>query len=117
MMSYVQLPGVHKSPLTIAASGSVSSIADVGNGVYFGMYVPVMNGTPNLTFEASHDGTDFADLMQDDGTTASLTVVGQDGAVAIGSDQLEMFKGWRFLRATASVVQSAERKIWITWKE
>lgn len=114
--------------------GSVSMLLDISDddqnsqGVnlagrpILGLIVPVTNGTPDITFEVSVDGgSSYVDLLEDDGSTAAITIAAGAAAFAVSSDDLSPLAGYActagahsvLVRGVFSVAQLADRTL--TW--
>lgn len=85
-----------------------------------GLFVPVCNGTPVITFELSKDGgaTWFA-LKEADGSTAGIAIQAGAAAFAVSSDELGPLAAYTggtgelLIRLVLSVAQTTNRTF--TW--
>lgn len=58
---------------TIAASGTVSSVVDMGSGRLFAIVMPSVWTAANLTFQASQDGITYSNMFDSTGTEVTFT--------------------------------------------
>lgn len=86
------------SIVTIAAGAATSSSCATEGPTLVGLLLPgAMTGTA-LTFEASHDGTNWGPVHKDDGTAYSVAVAA-DRRVPV---EPKYFLPWRFVRVVSN---------------
>ena len=99
-----------------ASGGTVSAAFDIEGKTDIILFVPVLNDTPNLTFQVSPTGDTYYDLLEDDGSTNAVTVVGGANAFAVSASDLAPLAGARFIKIVSSDAQSADRDFTIVGK-
>lgn len=96
---------------------------NLGGYPIMGLLVPVVNGSPTITIEATIDGTNWYALKKSDGSTDAVSVVGGATAFFLGSDELTQLAAYvgripegtqLKVRLKTSVAQTADRTfIWL----
>lgn len=107
--------------IDISEDDDASQGVDLGGRPIMGLIVPALNDTPDLTVEVSVDGgSNWVDLLQDDGSTQGITITGGASAFAVSSDDLSPLAAYCggehsdvLVRLVASVAQTSDRAF--TW--
>lgn len=107
--SSISVPGCTVKVCTILDTEKTSDSVDLEAFSRVSLWVPITNGTPNLTFEGSHDDVSFAAMVEDDGSTVVVTIAAGAAAIVIGSEELEQLRAARFVRIVSSVTQTSDR--------
>lgn len=65
--------GDKRKTASIANGASLSAAVSLETGRLFALQMPASWTTANLTFQASHDGTTYADMYDEEGTEVTVT--------------------------------------------
>ena len=106
-------PRLMYKEVTIASGASLTDAIDLGEDQYIcGVVMPAAWTAANLTLQASHNGSDFADLYDQDGSEVEITV-DIDMFVVLSPDSVWGFRHVKVRSGTTGtpVNQAAERTL------
>ena len=113
----IGLLNVFRVKATIPSGQSVSSVVDLEDCEVLGLFVPALNNTPSITFQVADDEDSTpVDLLNKDGSTASITISGGASGFAVSSEDLKPLLGYRFVRVKSSAAQTADRHFYFIVK-
>lgn len=92
--------------VTIASGQSISTAFDARGFSSFGVVVPAAISGSTWTFQVSHDGVTFQDLLQANGLTVSMVV-----AVNKSYSLPAQLASWRYFKINSGASQAADRTI------
>lgn len=113
-MAITYQPAIETITATIGSAGSVSTAVDLLGGRLVALTIGgTAWTTANITFQASADGTNYADLYDDAGNEVTVTA---DASQFLAMDSTENFLGVRYLKLRSGtsgtpVNQTAQRTI------
>lgn len=99
------------APVTIAASGTVSTAIDVASKSVVGIFVGTMTGTA-LTFQASRDGTTFVPI--DTGAGAYSITIADDEMYVLNPAN---FHGAKEIKVVSGSSEGAERTLYVALRD
>ena len=99
--------------LTIAASATTSSVADVRDAEYFAFEMPAAFTGATFTIQGSRSraGT-FKTVTASDGTDLSITATDGD-LITLSADQNAQLAPLQFLRIVSASSEAAAREVWL----
>ena len=100
--------------LTMENNGTTTTSEKLLGRPIAGLFLPVLNGTPLITFQVSLNDITFMDLLDEDGATDAISIQGGVAAFAVSSDDLSPLAAYAsnehvWVRLKSSVAQSPAR--------
>ena len=97
--------GVTKVDVAFANNATVSDAVDLGNRKLLSLQFPADFDGTSITFQVSHDGTNYGVL--DAGTGSALTyTIAASGTIRSLSLPTTQFSGWRYFKVVSGTSQS-----------
>lgn len=102
--------------ITIAASGTTSSVIELGDYVVQGLITPAALTSTAITFTAcgTKDGT-FMAVYDSDGTQVSLSAAASR-AIGLSSAEADAMAPWQFIKVVMGSAEAAERTLTLVLK-